>query len=121
MTLDIEAVDHMASDKLLHFTLELSLSDCVRGRASHLLLAVNVSAIVRTEDFMLRLIKKRCFQYSVSLEGLEGKRVRFELFLPQLSELVNVFAGGYAVTAATVDNDGELHQAPLAFMSALRI
>ena len=121
VTVDIEAVDHMNGHKLLHFTVEFSLSDCAQGRVSHLLLAVNVSAIVRTDAFALRHIQKPCFQHSMSLDGLVGKRVRFDLLLPRLPELVNVFAGAYAVTAATVDKNGRQHQAPSAVKSALRI
>lgn len=117
--IDIESVELTGYNNLLLFTFELSLSPCAREKITHLQFAAKITAIVRTENHRLKLLHRTYFQHSIPVDGLIGKRVRFELIMPQLQ--VPVVVGVYSATAATVDKEGTLHQAPMATKSALRI
>lgn len=105
-------------DKLLLFTVELSLSTCAREKVSHILFAANLTALVHIENYKLRIIHKLCFQHSVPVDGMIGKRVRFDVLLPQSPELADIILGSYKVTTATVDKEGALHRAPPAIKHA---
>lgn len=119
VTLDVVGVESTGQNNLLFFTIELSLSSCAREKVTHLILAANLTALVRTKNHQIRIIRKTCFQHSVPVDGLIGKRVRFELLVAQLP--LDILVGGYRGITAMVDKDGGLHQAPPATKAALRV
>ena len=118
MNLEVDALEFTEQDKLLLFTVELSLSTCAREKVSHILLAANLTALVHIENYKLRIIHKLCFQHSVPVDGMIGKRVRFDVLLPQSPKLADIILGSYKVTTATVDKEGALHRAPPAIKHA---
>ena len=119
MTFDVVSVESTGQNNLLLFTMELSLSSCAKEKVTHLILAANLTALVRTKNHQIRIIRKPCFQHSVPVDGLIGKRVRFQLHVAQLP--LDILAGVYRGLAAMVDKDGGLHRAPPATKAALRV
>ena len=119
VTLDIASVESTGQDNPLLFTIELSLPSCAREKVTHLILAANLTALVRTKNHQIRIIRKTCIQHSVLVDGLIGKRVRFQFLVAQ--QPLDILAGVYRGFAAMVDKDGGLHRAPPATKAALRI